>query len=551
MVAYVGRLVNAVNFEGDGFEPVVKSLFGEKGLVPDTFFKLLDWSREQISSLRPGHGRMKRQVSDDLVKGISDVFQKLMEDLRSSEAPEAVAYFELLGTEMGYMKSNQIRDALETLSMYHHVLFKMLPTSALFKLTSGLDNEVFAHYIFMETGFALPTLAGMPLKFSLTGVVAPGAKGGLTNSPYMGSLSFMPSVGVEFITNMGVQVPEYVEARLQMLTTLHHESSLNAKVTWDRNQIKVNIPAPSGNTELFRLSNKVLSISAGESKMVPSLMEDRTDSTECQPFITGLKLCFISKYSNAAATNQAPYFPLTGESRFAVEIQSMGDVSEYVASLSREMFKEGNERVTALKLSVKAEGVDAAELMASLKYSHNKNTVLTEFNIPDYDIEAGINFSLIKNDPATSAMRGITIDVTNKNVPQLSLTARTRLERMEVAMLQLQMTLPSLNAHGSITSTLNIDDITILDIATNVNLPETTYQQKASLRYDDNKIQLELKTDANSDIQKLIPNAEDHHRQLQQILDDLLDQRVAKTDMKLRHIVTKGIEGFVHRDAQG
>ena len=51
-----------------------------------------------------------------------------------------------------------------------------------------------------------------------------------------------------------------------------------------------------------------------------------------------------------------------------------------------------------------------------------------------------------------------------------------------------------------------------------------------------------MNSDTNSDIQKLIPNIENYHRQLQQHIDALLDQRVAQTDMKLRHIVTKGIE---------
>ena len=59
---------------------------------------------------------------------------------------------------------------------------------------------------------------------------------------------------------------------------------------------------------------------------------------------------------------------------------------------------------------------------------------------------------------------------------------------------------------------------------------------------DDNKFEVEINSDTNSEIQKLIPNIENYHRELQQLIDDLLDQRVAKTDMKLRHIVTKGIE---------
>ena len=62
---------------------------------------------------------------------------------------------------------------------------------------------------------------------------------------------------------------------------------------------------------------------------------------------------------------------------------------------------------------------------------------------------------------------------------------------------------------------------------------------------DEDKVELELKTDLNSEVQKIIPNAEEHRRQLQQLIDSILDQQVSKTDMKLRHIVTKGIEVFI------
>lgn len=64
-------------------------------------------------------------------------------------------------------------------------------------------------------------------------------------------LSFMPSVGLEFITQMGVHIPDYVEAGLEMHTNMYHESSLNAKVTVDSNQMRLSIPAPKSNTQLL------------------------------------------------------------------------------------------------------------------------------------------------------------------------------------------------------------------------------------------------------------------------------------------------------------
>lgn len=42
----------------------------------------------------------------------------------------------------------------------------------------------------MENAFSLPTTAGFPLKFSLAGVFAPGAKGGLTYSAMVSNLLF-------------------------------------------------------------------------------------------------------------------------------------------------------------------------------------------------------------------------------------------------------------------------------------------------------------------------------------------------------------------------
>lgn len=59
---------------------------------------------------------------------------------------------------------------------------------------------------------------------------------------------------------------------------------------------------------------------------------------------------------------------------------------------------------------------------------------------------------------------------------------------------------------------------------------------------DENKIELEIKSDVNSDVRKLIPDIENYQNKLQILVDEILDQKVAKTDMKLRHIVSKMIE---------
>jgi apolipoprotein B len=52
-------------------------------------------------------------------------------------------------------------------------------------LMTNADNEVFAHYIFMDNEFFLPTATGVPLKIALSGTFTPGIKGGLHITPDM------------------------------------------------------------------------------------------------------------------------------------------------------------------------------------------------------------------------------------------------------------------------------------------------------------------------------------------------------------------------------
>ena len=70
----------------------------------------------------------------------------------------------------------------------------------------------------------------------------------------------MPAVGVEFVTEMGVHVPEFVVSAIEMHTNLYHESALNAKITMGENEIKLSIPAPQSTTQLFRIRYQIVTI---------------------------------------------------------------------------------------------------------------------------------------------------------------------------------------------------------------------------------------------------------------------------------------------------
>lgn len=155
------------------------------------------------------------------------------------------------------------------------------------------DQSIFAHYIFMDNEFSLPTASGFPLKFTLSGTFAPGAEGGLRMEPgrvlnivfcsvsrlctkmyntlllyndllscvllmypyffSQGELSFSPSMAVEFVTRMGVHIPKCIVSAVEMHTNMFHESSFNAKITRGDGQIKLSILPPKNTIELFRV----------------------------------------------------------------------------------------------------------------------------------------------------------------------------------------------------------------------------------------------------------------------------------------------------------
>lgn len=54
---------------------------------------------------------------------------------------------------------------------------------------------------------------------------------------------------------------------------------------------------------------------------------------------------------------------------------------------------------------------------------------------------------------------------------------------MKDAMLQLQMVIPPLKTEASVTATLKKDEDVLMDLETVINLPETSCQHKASLKY--------------------------------------------------------------------
>ena len=64
----------------------------------------------------------------------------------------------------------------------------------------------------------------------------------------------MPSAGIEFVTQVGSYIPEYVNSGLEMHTNIFHESGLSAKISMERDQVRLTMPAPQSPTKLIKMT---------------------------------------------------------------------------------------------------------------------------------------------------------------------------------------------------------------------------------------------------------------------------------------------------------
>ncbi|XP_029281256.1 apolipoprotein B-100-like [Cottoperca gobio] len=527
-----------IGMEGKGFEPTIDALFGKNGFFPDTLGKAMYWTLEKIPP------KMKeemdkwvspmdtegRKVPENLVREIVRNFNKLVKDLQNQESPEATAYLKIMGAELGFIKGNELKFIAENAQMYAEILMKIIPTQVISKLMSSTDNEIFAHYIFMDNKFILPTSSGMPLTFALSGTFTPGAKGGIRMAPNMKELLFTPSIGVEFVTKMGVHVPEFVVSAVEMHTNIYHESTLNAKITMEQDQIKLSIPAPQGTTRLLTISNKVLIVGAGQAAVIPHTKGD----TSCRSLFSGLRYC--TKILGATT------FPLNGETEFALDFMPLAEVSEYTATIAYKLLsegKDGRQKVDSLELALRAEGTEPSEATATMKYNRNRNVFTTQIHVPDFDVEAGVKVGMTDS---SAKGKSIILEISNKNVPQLSLIGRAKVQAMTDGMLQVQLLVPSLKTDAAITATMSKADVLTMEIKSEVKLPETSSIQAITFKYGENQAEVQLMSNMNADTKILVPYTKAIQAWLAQLVEDVMDQQVVKTDMKLSHVFNKAVE---------
>ncbi|KAM6123152.1 LOW QUALITY PROTEIN: apolipoprotein B-100 [Pterocles gutturalis] len=541
-----------LGLDGKGFEPTLEALFGEKGFFPDTASKALYWVDGRVpepvsKALFDYFGYSQDGKQDqDVMKAILLNLEKLIKELSNKEAPEGRAYLRILGEELGYMKLNDFK-LLGSMILKSIKTLQTIPEMVAQTISKGVDRDLFVHYMFMDNEFELPTGAGLQLKFALSGIVTPGAKVAvkLHQKSMQAELIAKPSVAIEFVTHLGINMPEFARSGVEMNSNIFHESGIEAHVSMKAGQLKFSIPLPKTPTKLLSISNTLHLVSPAKTEEIPPLIENRETWSSCKPFIAGLNFCTKLLYSNASATEAAPYYPLTGESRFEVEIVSTGEVKEYSASANYDLQREGNDLIDTLKFAVQAEGVRQHEATLTFRYNRGKKILTSDVHIPDIDVDFGTNFRM--TDESISGKKAYTfiLDFNNKKISEVTLTGQIRYAGMEEAMLRGIISIPRLQTELRTEALVNYSPTKgYLQMAQSATTHGNSVSERVLLRYDAEKFELEWNSGV-SGVKQMSSgfpvDFSDYPKTLQKHANELLDRKVAHTDMTLRHIVSQFI----------
>ncbi|XP_008116487.2 apolipoprotein B-100 [Anolis carolinensis] len=539
-----------IGLDGKNFEPTLDAMFGPKGFFPDSATKALYWIDgkvpDQVSQVLFDYfGYTKDGKQDqDVMKGVMLNFEKLIKEIVNKDSPEAKAYLRILGEELGYLKLSDIK-------LVGNLIMRSLRTleTGLEKITQavskGTENDLFAHYIFMDNEFELPTGAGLQLQFALSGVATPGMKAGVKISQrnMKAELIAKPSMAVEFVTHLGVNIPEFARSGVQMNTNMYHESGIEAHVGVRAGQLKLTIPAPKSPTKLFSLSNVLHLVTPTRIEVIPPLIENRESQTSCTRFFAGLNMCVRVEYSNASSTEAAPYYPLTGETRYEVEIQPTGEVKEYTASANYELKREEEDLVDTMKFIAQAEGIKKSEATLTLRYNRGKHIFTSDLQIPSFDIDFGTNLRITDSSSEQRKAYAFILDINNKKIPEVTLTGRIGYQAGRESSIEASISIPRLQTQAKTdVSLLRQSTGIIFQIDSSATAHGSSISERIVLRYDNEKIEVQWNSGTSAALKKMsgkLPiDLDEYSKALQRQTSELLDHKVANTDMTFRHIIS-------------
>uniref|UniRef100_S4RH70 Lipid transport open beta-sheet domain-containing protein n=1 Tax=Petromyzon marinus TaxID=7757 RepID=S4RH70_PETMA len=272
---------------------------------------------------------------------------------------------------------------------------------------------------------------------------------------------------------------------------------------------------------------------------------DREQWQSCRPLLFGVSLCQSGAYSNASYIEAAPWFPLTGATRFEISTEPADGVTEYSA-IAEIYSRAGQEN---LQFKVQATGTgETKELGSILMLDRDRHRIQWDLDLPSCPgclrVEVGVddesdarlnqggyaasfNVSYQEQREAFLLARIRRAGGPVKPSPLSLSSAVPRARRQTVTdarslLLQYSAGVPRLDLHGNYVARalLGQDDRIVVNAEMTGSGPFSSASYGSEVVYDEYRLQL------------------------QRALNAMLEGRVAQTDMTLRHIVVKGLEAM-------
>uniref|UniRef100_V9K7B7 Apolipoprotein B n=1 Tax=Callorhinchus milii TaxID=7868 RepID=V9K7B7_CALMI len=536
-----------LGLDGKDFDPSLEAIFGPEGFFPNSAMKTLYWVDgkvpEKVSEVLFnwfGVSRNNKAPKDGLMKELMRNFQKMMKEIQTQAGtPEANAFLRIFGNELGYVKFSDIKQLGGMLSRSAKYL-QQLPVQIKQAIAKGINGDLFVHYMFLDSQFNFPTGAGFPLKFSLSGTIAPGAKAGIKVDRKQGDVFIKPSVGVEFVTQLGVNVPDFTRNAIQMNYNLYHESGFEAKISMNNGQVKLSIPAPKEPTKLLSASLRLSLLHSTKSEEIPSIMEDRQEWKSCKPLISGLNLCSTAMYYDS--NDETSRYSLIRATRFVVQLEPTGTVSEYSATVTYQSPRSKEDLEHSVQLVVQAKGTEGTEATLDVTYNANTHVVTGDIQIPKFDMEFGVKMGIQDTSAPEKTSYALSFNVTNKNVPDLTLVGHVSTGMKDV-MLRGLFSMPQLAVEAKTSTYFQlIDKMFTARFDADAVMPHSKASHQVTIQSSSKKAQVSWSSEVTSDIQIIreqIPDLSTYQANLQEYADQLLDRKMAQTDMTVKHIISK------------
>ncbi|GCC30238.1 apolipoprotein B-100 [Chiloscyllium punctatum] len=539
-----------LGLDGSGFEPSLEALFGPKGIFPNSAMKALYWVDgkvpEKVSQILFNWFGINKEVEEsnqNLMKELSQNIKDMIKELES-QTPEVHAFLRIFGNELGYVKGSDFKLLGQMMSKSFQ-LFRSLPA----KLNLALQKGMFAHYIFMDSQFNLPTGAGLPLKLSMSGTIGAGGKAGIKYEGKKIEGLIKPKVAIELVAQMGVSVPNFVRNGIQLNANLYHESSFEARIGMNNNQIKLSIPAPKEQAKLLNIRYRRSLIHNIKTNKIESLFNNEEAWSECKTLLPMFDICSKRRHTETGLLMKAPSYPLMEESRLVVYVRPKGTVESFSASATYQTQTINEDLEHSVTFVVQAEGTENMEVSAEIKYNANKQVLTGDVQIPKFDLEVGVKLGAEDKSASTRNAYIVKFDVTNKKVPEVTLVGRASYdnERKDLS-LEYLFNIPNFDINANIGTQIRLpSDEWFTALNVEASIPHLKASHETNFKYGVKNIQVAWSSDVSSDLKPInekITNIKtldmsEYRHTINGYRDSFLESKVPQTDMTVRHIVLK------------